>query len=255
MRRFYIPKEMFIKDTVKLPADICKHIHTVLRLAKGDLIEVFDGESAFVAEILEISRHGGSATVKHRIEGKENRKKILRVRLLPAVIKSNRMDFLIEKAVELEVDEIQPILTYRVVVKSSDEKVRHWNKIAQSAASQSGRVDVPPIHPPLIFSKALELSADVKIILHERERDKSLEDVINANMHIIISEDTSSANSLPIVALLSGPEGGFTDEEISQAMAKGCVPCGLGDAVLRAETAPLVALAVLSHITRKMRKK
>jgi 16S rRNA (uracil1498-N3)-methyltransferase len=252
MRRFYIPKEMFSKDTVKLSADICRHIHTVLRLDKGDLIEVFDGESAFVAEILEISRHGGSATVKHTIEG-EDKRKILRVKLLPAVIKSKRMDFLIEKAVELGVDEIQPILTHRSVVKSSEEKVRHWNKIAQSATSQSGRIDVPPIHPPLPFAKALELLANVKIILHERERDQSLEDIISANRHLIRG-DASSANSIPIVALLSGPEGGFTEEELSQAMAKGCVPCGLGDAVLRAETAPLTALAVLNHLTRKMRK-
>lgn len=248
MRRFYVPREMFDKNTIRLSADICKHIHRVLRLSKGDLIEVFDGECAFVAQIKEISSHGGAGILKRKIEG-GNKKKFLRIRLLPAVIKSNRMDFLIEKAVELGVYEIQPILTYRGVVKAGKEKVRHWNNIARASASQSGRIYIPPVHLPIPFDEALEGAADIKVILHEKEQKIYLEDIIEANMHTM-----ASMSSLPIVALLSGPEGGFTEKEVAQAIAKEHTPCGLGDAVLRAETAPFVALSILNYLTRKMIK-
>lgn len=248
MRRFYVPKEMFGKDTVKLSPDICKHIHTVLRLREGDLVEIFDGECAFAVEISEISRHGGMGIVKHKIEGKD-KKKSFQVRLCPAVIKAHRMDFLVEKAVELGVNEIQPVVSLRSVVKPAGEKLAHWNKVARASAAQSGRVDVPPVRPPMPFTKALELDADIKIILHEKERHTYLDDIIEADRHIIKGDI-----ALPVITLLSGPEGGFTDEEIGQAMKKGYIPCGLGDAVLRAETAAIVAVAVISQFTRKAKR-
>ena len=148
------------------------------------------------------------------------------------------MDWIVQKAVELGVHAIVPLTTERCEVKLNKDraakKLKHWRQVARSACEQSGQNRVPSIGLPTSFSKALETTADWRLIL-----DPGAKSSLNGQMAIQSGSPPGS------VLVLSGPEGGFSDEEIALARNKGFRSVGLGPRVLRTETAPLSAVSIL----------
>ena len=159
----------------------------------------------------------------------------LAIHLGQGLSRGERMDWAIQKATELGVSEITPIMSERCEVRLKDERAEkrlsHWRQVAISACEQCGRSRVPVIHPPVLLSDWIKTTeADLKLVLHP------------------VSEPLASHAKPGRLAFLIGPEGGLTDNEIEQAQASGFQPARLGPRVLRTETAPVVALAVAQQL-------
>ena len=150
--------------------------------------------------------------------------------------RGERMDYAIQKATELGVNEITPLFSRRCEVKldatRQAKRLAHWQQIAISACEQSGRLDIPHIYPPALLNDWLERThAQSKLVLHPHQTQP------------LVSQETPVS-----CALLIGPEGGFTDQEVEQAQAQGYTGLNLGPRILRTETAPLAALTLLQYI-------
>jgi len=242
MRRFYVSPDDIKEDVARLDPSQSRHLVRVLRLRPGDEVVLFDGESEFVARIAEIKSKGVLLDILRKIDATPDSP--FEFRLAQALIKGPRMDWLIEKATELGVKRITPVSTGRCVIQKNAEsgaKVSRWRKIAQSAAAQSGRKDIPEIESPRSFEEIIREQADLKVVLWEGEQKSGTD--------IVLREwDRIKARKPPYsITLMVGPEGGFTSEEVKSAVAMGWVTWGLGDMTLRSETASIVGMAILIH--------
>jgi 16S rRNA (uracil1498-N3)-methyltransferase len=158
------------------------------------------------------------------------------ITLLQAVPRGERMDLLVQKTTELGVARIVPLVSERSVVRPTAARARRWQTIAQEAARQSGRADLPEVTAPLPFADALPLAAasPTRLALWEEERARPLRQALT----------TAAAT-----ALLIGPEGGLTADEIDQARAAGFLTVTLGPRILRVETAAIVAVVLVQSAT------
>lgn len=215
------------------------HIRNVLRMRPGEQIGVRDGISRnyiCVIEELEADR------VRARILSEEEDSSELpcRIYLFQGLPKSDKMDWIIQKAVELGVFQIIPMATRRAVVKldekKAEAKVRRWNAIAASAAKQSGRMLVPEVTEVVSFSKACSMAGrlDCGLIPYELAEGMS-------ETRAILEKIRPGMQ----VAVLIGPEGGFDTDEIKEARDAGILPITLGRRILRTETAGMAALSIL----------
>ncbi len=210
------------------------HATRVLRLRKGDPLVVFDGSGDdFRAEITSIG--GGALRVRllERIAGRPESP--LAITLVQAISRGERMDWTLQKATELGVHTIAPVLAARSIVRldaeQSEAKLRHWQAIVVSACEQSGRSRLPELRPPEALRAHLARPA-------------------GPDLRVVLDPDaTTELAALPppgaTVHLLIGPEGGLDAAELDAARAAGYRPARLGPRVLRTETAAVVALAVL----------
>jgi 16S rRNA (uracil1498-N3)-methyltransferase len=220
--------------TLSLPPGAARHVQ-VLRLQPGDDITLFNGEGGeFDATVTRMGRSDVEVDVgvHHAIEREAHRA----VHLLAGITANERMDWLVEKATELGVASITPLVAERSVLKlkgeRAEKKMAHWQGVAVAAAEQCGRNRVPPIHPAVTLTEWLKKS------------------VPGERWVLSLSGNTQpvprQASQAP-VTVLSGPEGGLSPGEESTALAAGFAPVSLGPRVLRAETAPLVVLAVCTQ--------
>lgn len=223
------------KDRVALDAGAAKHLSTVLRLRPGAPLLLFDGSGfEFEAKIEQADKR----QVWVKLNGMHGPavESPLHVTLAQGVSRGERMDYTVQKAVELGVSTILPVLTERSVVKldkdNSAKKCEHWQAVVVGACEQSGRVRVPEVQPPVTLANFLAASpqADLKLLL----------DPLAGN----------AANDLPKpadgrVLLLVGPEGGLSEHERNLAARVGFTGLKLGPRILRTETAALVALSLL----------
>ena len=219
---------------MELPADTSRHIQ-VLRLQPGAAITLFDGRGGeYEACILQMGRH----TVAARIDSHQTleRESAVYSHIVIGMPANERMDWLVEKATELGVARITPLMTAHGVLRLNTERAHkrqlHWLGIAQAACAQSGRNTLPQIDVPQSWSAWLSTLP---------------QDDSGSRWMLSLSAASTPMNALAQtqrVVLLSGPEGGLSREEETQALERGFLPVRLGARVLRAETAPL---AVLSH--------
>ena len=219
---------------MELPADTSRHIQ-VLRLQPGAAITLFDGLGGeYEACILQMGRH----TVAVRIDSHQTleRESAVYSHIVIGMPANERMDWLVEKATELGVARITPLMTAHGVLRLNAERAHkrqlHWLGIAQAACAQSGRNTLPQIDVPQSWSAWLSTLP---------------QDDSGSRWVLSLSAASTPMNALAQtqrVVLLSGPEGGLSREEETQAVERGFLPVRLGARVLRAETAPL---AVLSH--------
>ncbi len=243
MPRFHCPTDLAIGTEIELPAGAARHVQ-VLRLQPGDAITLF-GDSAGGECSANVTHMGRSSvrvqpTAYHAIEREAPRT----IHLLAGITANERMDWLVEKATELGAASITPLLAERSVLKlkgeRADKKLAHWQAVAVAACEQCGRNRVPPVHPAsnladwLAAHPATEHPATARLLLSLRAGTQPL--------HAAASAALSSGP----VLFLSGPEGGLSSAEEDLALAHGFVPVTLGARVLRAETAPLAALAALT---------
>ena len=216
-----------------------KHIRRVLRLKAGDEISVFDGSAKeYQGTILEENSFSIAVRIEHRFTSK--RESSLEITLAQSLLKGEKMDFLVRKATELGVKDIVPFSSSRSVplLESAKEleRRRRWEKIAIEAAKQCGRGRLPKIGSLRDYRTAL-LSApsdSLRFILWEKEGRR-------------LKEILGRARKQNRIFFIVGPEGGFSRQEVEEAMEKAFVPVTLGERILRAETASLCLLSILQY--------
>jgi 16S rRNA (uracil1498-N3)-methyltransferase len=238
MARLFVSPERLGGETVALDDEPHRYLSRVLRLQAGDAVTVFDGEGHEIAAVIESS--DARVTVLRLGERRDAPPVGRPVILLQAIPKGERMDLLVQKTTELGVARICPVVSARTVVQatrarlgSGDNRLRRWRLIAQEAARQCGRADLPIIDEPRSLDEALALTpADcVRFMAWEEDRARPLRRAL--------------AGDEPAVALLIGAEGGFTAAEAETATRAGFAAVGLGPRILRSETAAIVAVALV----------
>lgn len=232
--RFYLDAALAEGDRL-LEDNLAHYVGRVLRLAPGAPVQIFNGTGEeWPGEILEVSKREVRVRLGAAIAGMPE--PALRVHLGQAMSRGERMDWAIQKAVELGVNEITPLFTERCEVRlqgeRADKRQAHWQQIAVSACEQCGRSVVPLVHPPVALSAWLRgLTCDLKLVLHHRTEQ---------NLHSLARPEK--------LGLLIGPEGGLSADEITQAENSGFQAARFGPRVLRTETAPVVALTMAQHL-------
>ncbi|WP_076592046.1 16S rRNA (uracil(1498)-N(3))-methyltransferase [Herminiimonas arsenitoxidans] len=237
MPRFYCPQPFAIGAVVALPDHVAHHIQ-VVRLSAGDNITLFNGEGGeYTATIATIEKKRATAEIK--LFTPREVELPYAVTVAQALPEASKMDWIIEKAVELGVHSIQPLASQRCVVRLSAEraakKMQHWQGVIVAASEQSGRNRLTALAEPVDFNQWVQQKdLHVRIMLSPRA-EQSL-------------SDWARHHPPQSVALMIGPEGGFTDKEEDLAIAQGALMLSMGPRVLRTETAGLSALAALNAI-------
>ncbi len=253
MPRFHCPAPLATGLELDLPPGAARHVQ-VLRLQPGDGITLFHGGQGagdpggeFEATVLKMGRSDVRVQVgtHHAVEREAPRA----VHLLAGITANERMDWLVEKATELGVASITPLVAERSVLKlkgeRADKKIAHWQAVAVAACEQCGRNRVPTVHPAVDLATWVRAQAAVP----------ASSDGSAAPQRLLLSLrpgtaplQAAAAGAAHPVLFLSGPEGGLSPAEEDLALQQGFAPITLGPRVLRAETAPLAALAALTLV-------
>jgi 16S rRNA (uracil1498-N3)-methyltransferase len=244
MPRFHCHTALKTGDSILLPAGAARHVQ-VLRMQPGGVITLFNGSEnsgEFEATIEHIGRSDVRVLVGAHLP--VERESARQVHLVVGVPANDRMDWLVEKATELGVASIQPVMTERSVLRLSgeraDKKRAHWQAIAVAACEQCGRNQVPVVHAVQTLSAWLAAKVTTEAMPQDGLR-----------YLLSLRPETQSLVSLmggkaSAATFLSGPEGGLSSSEEDLALAKGFIAVSLGNRVLRAETAGLAALTALT---------
>jgi len=237
LNRVFVGQPLVTGSEVLLPEAAAYHVARVLRLRAGAPLVLFDGSGGdFRAEIVAVDGDRVRVSVGERSAGL--RESPLGITLVQAVSRGERMDWTLQKATELGVKRIQPVLSARSVVRLDDQqaakKLRHWQAIVAGACEQCGRSVLPEVRAPLDLARFLAESS--------REGQRL---VLSPNGPASLA---GLATTAARVELLIGPEGGLDDAEIDAATRAGFAPVRLGPRVLRTETAGIVALTVLQAL-------
>ena len=239
MHRFFIPQPY--GEMMTITGVDARHIYTVLRMTQGTKIQIVSDDG--VTALGEITEAGESVvTVKCLEVLAESHEPSVRISLAQGLAKGEKMDFIIQKAVELGVSEIVPVAMEHSVVRLESEKAvkkaERWQKIAEAAAKQSKRDVIPIVQPVQTMEQMLANNAcSCKLIAYECEDKLGLKAALQKQQE------------LKEVLLIIGPEGGISEAELHQAQAAGAWGVSLGKRILRAETAALVAAAAIFYET------
>lgn len=236
--RLYIADTIALNTTLDLDADRTRYLSRVLRLRVGDRLTVFDGHgSEYCAMITAIGKSKTTLSVDE--ETAPATESNLRVHLVQGVSRGERMDFVVQKATELGVKRITPVLTEFGVVKLDAERAekrrKHWQKVSASACEQCGRVRLPLIDTPIPLKTWFGNKPQ------QVDTDLILRPGATQSLARIEAPQTK-------VCVLIGPEGGFSTGEFEDAAVAGFTPVSLGPRVLRTETAAVAALAILQSL-------
>ena len=230
MVRIFAPPECLDGDRARLDEHGHRHLIRVLRLETGDALRVFDGRGLEIDAIVE---KVGKNTVELSLGARRRLPPpVATITLLQSPPKNDRMEYIVQKTTELGVSRIVPVLTRQGILKPSEDKVARWRTIAMEAARQCGRADIPVVDNAIPLDQALtEVPADtLPIMLWEEERSATLRQAL--------------AGTPRQVALLVGPEGGFSQAEADACQDRGFVRASMGPRILRADTAAIVAVAL-----------
>ncbi len=231
--RFFCATELHAGRTIRLPPSVAHHVERVLRLRIGDALTLFNGGGGeYAAKIVAMGEHTAAALTAWRETERESKIAITLAQSLPS---SDKMDWIVQKAVELGVAGIAPLVAERSVVRLAGERAvkrtAHWQQVAVAACEQSGRNRVPevaPIRPLPAFLADVQNAAAVRLVLDPDAPGGIAEEHIGAS-----------------VVMLVGPEGGFSGAETAAIAGCGFMPVRLGPRLLRTETAGMVGLATL----------
>jgi len=224
-------------EQIQLSESASKHICKVLRMKPGQSIEIFDGKGrAATATLDTIERKRTTVTIAELFI--LSPRPVVTTHLGQVLSKGDRMDYAIQKSIELGVSEITPLFSDRCDIKLNEDraqkKLLHWQNIVISSCEQCKQNYLPKVNPAMsLASWSDNLEADLKCMFHTK----------NASTFANIA--TSIPNSIAIVV---GPEGGFTEEEVIGLLSKDFVTVNLGPRILRTETAPVVALSLIQQL-------
>lgn len=246
MHHFFAEPSQITEDAVCLTGNDVNHIRNVLRMDVGSQFTVSDGQSSrlYTCRITSVEKEKIWAAIESVSDAATELPS--RICLFQGLPKSDKMDWIVQKAVELGVHEIVPVVTKRTVVKldAKKEKTRctRWRMIAEGAAKQSGRMIVPQVKEPVSFTGALQYAEGMQMKLIPYELAGGMDKT---------RELLGSLQPGQSVAVFIGPEGGFEEAEVLQAEQAGFACVTLGKRILRTETAGLAALAMLSYVLER----
>ncbi|WP_127217826.1 16S rRNA (uracil(1498)-N(3))-methyltransferase [Neisseria meningitidis] len=236
MPRFHLPENLSVGQTVNLPDNIVRHLN-VLRVRPNENITLFNGKGkAHAAQLTVLEKRRAEAEILR--EETADTESPLNITLIQSISSGDRMDFTLQKSVELGVTAIQPVISERCIVRLDGERaakrLARWQEIVISACEQSGRNTVPPVLPIIGYREALDKmpSESTKLIM-SINRARKLADIRQPSGAIVF---------------MVGPEGGWTEQEEQQAFDAGFQAVTLGKRILRTETAPLAAIAAMQTL-------
>ncbi len=233
--RLFIDDNITVGQQISLQEQSAHYVRTVLRLKKEQALTLFNGTGGeFLCSLGEVSRKRVAVNVLEAID--RSVESPLHITLAMAISRGDRMDWAVQKSVELGVNSITPIFTERCVVKLTEEKklqrLQHWKNIAQHAAEQCGRTVLPEFN-------------DIDELQHWVQQQDGLKVFLDPYAEITLSALKACNNK---VTLMSGPEGGFSEPERELAVASGFIPVRLGRRILRTETASIAALSAIQML-------
>lgn len=236
MPRFYLPENLSVGQTVALPDNIVRHLN-VLRVRPNENITLFDGKGkAHAARLTVLEKRRAEAEILH--EDTTDNESPLNITLIQSISSGDRMDFTLQKSVELGVTAIQPVISERCIVRLDGERaakrLARWQEIVISACEQSGRNTVPPVLPIIGYREALDkMPSESTRLIMSINRARKLGDIRQPSGAIVF---------------MVGPEGGWTEQEEQQAFEAGFQAVTLSKRILRTETAALAALAAMQTL-------
>lgn len=240
MPKYFTEPENIKDGFIEIFSDEAKHILNVMRMEIGDTLTICDGQSNdYLCRICETGKNCLKAKIEETTKSESEPK--TKITLYQGLPKSDKMELIIQKCVEIGVCRIVPVITERAVVKiekgaKEDKKTERWQKIAESAAKQSGRGIIPAVERPMKFKEAIEeaVKNGEAIIPYENEKDRGLKEFVKNSK----AED---------IGIFIGPEGGFDTKEIEFAVENGVMSVTLGKRILRTETAGIVTSAIVLY--------
>jgi len=240
MHRLFVNPQNIKANKVFLQGEPLRKLRVVLRLKPEDTLYVFDGTGCeYLTEVISLNPHEGELKILKKTN--PSRESPLEIHLGQALPKANKMDLIVQKAVELGVSQIHPFYSARTLPFYKEEQIRRrvsrWQKIAREASRQSGRTRVPEVHFPADFSQLLTSppKESLKFILQKGDFLNSLKNTLGKKQ------------KKTCIYFLVGPEGGFIPEEVSLAVDHGFKPLSLGLRTLRTETVPITFLSIIQY--------
>ncbi len=230
--RFYIAEKLTLEQECPLPPTLHRHAINVLRLKQGDELILFNGKGGeYLCQLIQVEKRRSSVLIQEF--NNIDRESSLKITLCPSLIKPDKMDFCLQKSVELGVSSIQPLITDRTIVRiraaQLAKKIQRWQSIIIAACEQSGRTAIPRIHAPLLLDQYLSQANQSKYLMMLPEANAKLSNTL-------LTEN---------IALLVGPEGGFTARETQLCLDAHVEAIQFGSRILRAETAAIAGLSLL----------
>lgn len=243
MATFYIKNEQIYETSIKIAGNDVNHIKNVLRFNIGDIIDVCDENG--IKYRAKIQKYINKEEILCEIESlvDKNTETYYEITLFQGIPKSDKMEFIVQKGTELGVSQFVPVQMSRSIVKIKEEnehkKIERWNKIAAEAAKQCGRQRLPIVGSVINFENIIENISKYDIVLVPYESEQ------NINIKQILKKLES--NNIASIAIVIGPEGGFSDEEINSLKENGANICTLGPRILRTETAGLATISMINY--------
>ena len=239
MHHFFVTSQQISGDKIRIEGGDVNHMKNVLRMKLHEKAEISDGESR--TYLCEVEAYEEDVAVLHILEEMEaDTEPASKLYLFQGLPKSDKMELIVQKAVELGVYQVIPVAMKRSVVRLDDKKAAkkadRWNSIAESAAKQAGRSRIPEVTMPLSYNEALKMAEELDVTLLPYELAGGME---------VTREVIRQIKSGQSVGIFIGPEGGFEPEEVDAAVSMGAKVITLGRRILRTETAGLATLAVL----------
>jgi 16S rRNA (uracil1498-N3)-methyltransferase len=235
-RRFLV--ERIHDNAAELRGEDSRHLARVLRAEPGQQYEISDGAGVYLAEIATVERE---RVVFRVIQALDTPPTPVRLTLFAALVKFDRFEWLVEKATELGVAAIVPVHAARSekgLLEAARKRSQRWRRIAHESSQQARRLNPPEIGEPQPFAAAISADTSLRYLLDEKPGAQPL---------LAVVPPPAQCSGSDSIALLTGPEGGWTDPERAAAVAAGWTPVSLGPPILRTETAAIAAAAILTH--------
>ncbi len=235
MHTFYVPSTQINEDIAAITDVEQHHLRNVLRVNLGDKIRIIDGKGGvFIAEIKSINTESTAAKILNREFHERKSPSIILFQTLP---KNDKMELILQKTTELGITQIVPISTERSLQKPSESRYQRWHRVVISATKQCKRAWLPELCEIQKFQDCLNTfqSFALTLIFWENEKQQHIKKVLR---------ETPKIES---IALLVGPEGGFTEKEVNDAIENGCTPVTIGSNILRTETAAIAGITIAAY--------
>lgn len=242
MHKFFVNSENinYNDNKILIEGEDVNHITKVLRLRKSDKLLICDGKgNEHICVIESFNKKEVLCTIEEKFENKTEPD--IKISLFQALPKSQKMDLIVQKSVEIGVCNIYTVITKRVVAdigsKDISNKIERWKRISIEAAKQSNRGMIPMVNEPIDFKKAIEelKKMDIAFVPYENEKSVGFKNIL------------SKKDNIKNVGIFIGPEGGFEEEEINICIENGIYPVTLGPRILRTETAGFVASTIILY--------
>ena len=241
MQHFFVTPEQVKEEKIYIEGSDVNHIKNVLRMKVGEELQISDGNNKKYLCAIESMTSEEVCLVIEEEQSADNELPS-KIYLFQGLPKSDKMELIVQKAVELGAYEIVPVATKRAVVKldekKASKKVERWNSIAESGAKQSGRNRIPEVKQVCSFKEAIRYASELDVVLIPYELAEGMQET-----KTIISSIQPGQS----IGIFIGPEGGFETEEVEFAMEQGAKPITLGKRILRTETAGLTTLSILMY--------